>query len=281
MKFESILQCVKCGKILKKIKCGYACSNKHSFNIEDDIPDFILDKKRLREEFNAQEKSVENYGGINTNKAVTMSWKSWKRKLIVDKKGLILDNGCGTGRLSLLIPKDCIVIGSDVSLDMLREAKKRLKYLVRAQAEKLPFKDKTFDVVYTDSVLHHLQNPENGAKEIFRVLKDDGIAVVSETHAAVINRKLRENAYEDKKRFGPWHKNFEKEELIEIIKPYFNIQSMENVSYFGYMYEGTNRKLKCNKYLMAGFLGVDKIISKIPFIKNQSWHIILKLRKKI
>jgi len=61
---------------------------------------------------------------------------------------------------------------------------------------------------------------------------------------------------------------------------YEEIYSMENVSYLGYMYEGTNRKLKCNKLLMAGFLGFDKIISNIPVVKNQSWHIILKLRKK-
>ncbi|MBS3155728.1 class I SAM-dependent methyltransferase [Candidatus Woesearchaeota archaeon] len=277
MRFENTLQCVKCGKDLKKIKEGYSCG-RHKFL--GDIPDFILNKKELEKEFNAQETAVGNYGGIQTNKAITMSWRNWKKKLIVDKKGLVLDNGCGPGKLSLVIPEGNVIVGSDISLDMLREAKKRIKYLVRAQAEKLPFKDKTFDVVYTDSMLHHLKNPEDGVKEIFRVLKDDGIAVVSETHAALVNRKLRRDAYKDTKRFGPWHKNFEKEELIKIIKPYFEIYSMENVSYLGYMYEGTNRKLKCNKLLMAGFLGFDKIISNIPVVKNQSWHIILKLRKK-
>src|SRR3989344_2513585 len=239
MRFESILQCVECKKNLNKIKDGYVCVNKHKFL--GSIPDFIVDKKGLEDEFNAQETAVGNYEGINTSEAVTMSWGNWKKKLIVEKKGLVLDNGCGTG--------------------------------------KLPFKDKTFDVVYTDSVLHHLKNPEEGVKEIFRVLKDDGIAVVSETHAALINRKLRRNAYKDTKRFGPWHKNFERKELLSIVKKYFEVYSMENVSYLGYMYEGTNRMKKCDKYIMAGFLGIDKIISRVPFIKNQSWHIILKMRK--
>ncbi|HLC73026.1 MAG TPA: class I SAM-dependent methyltransferase [Candidatus Nanoarchaeia archaeon] len=277
MRFESILQCVECKKNLNKIKDGYVCVNKHKFL--GGIPDFIVDKKGLKDEFNAQENAVGNYEGIQTNKAVTMSWRNWKKKLIVDKKGLVLDNGCGTGKLISVIPEGNIIVGSDVSLDMLKEAKKRLKYLVRAQAEKLPFKDEIFDVVYTDSVLHHLKNPEEGIKEIFRVLKDDGIAVVSETHAALINRKLRRNAYKDTKRFGPWHKNFERKELLSIVKKYFEVYSMENVSYLGYMYEGTNRMKKCDKYIMAGFLGIDKIISKIPFVKNQSWHIILKMRK--
>jgi len=281
MKLEKILQCTICGSLLKTDKRGYICLKKHRFLFINEIPNFISreDKKKLEKEFKAQKNSVWEYKDIETE-AGTMSWRNWKKKLIVDKKGLVLDNGCGPGKLSLVIPEGNVIVGSDISFDMLREAKKKIKYLVRAQAEKLPFKDKTFDVVYTDSVLHHLKNPEEGVKEIFRVLKDDGVAVVSETHDALVNRKLRRDAYKDKKRFGPWHKSFEKEELIKIIKPYFEIYSIENVSYLGYMYEGTNRKWKCNKILMAGFLGFDKIISKIPVVKNQSWHIILKLRKK-
>src|SRR3989344_4040800 len=277
MKIETILKCVKCNKDLAKTRNKYVCKNKHSFTIVESIPDFILDKdkKELEKEFKAQENSVWEYKNIETEAGV-MSWRNWKNKLIVDKKGLILDNGCGPGKLSLLIPKENTVIGCDVSLDMLREAKKRINFVVRAMAEKLPFKDGIFDVVYTDSMLHHLKNPIDGVKEVHRVLKKDGIAVFSETHAALVNRKLRENAYRNREKFSEWHKNFEKKELLDAIKPYFEIYSVENVSYLGYMYEGTNRKIPCDKYLMKTFLAFDKIISKTPIIKNQSWHIIVK-----
>ncbi len=281
MKLETILKCIKCNCKLTKSKDKFVCYKKHSFGIKDEIPDFILDKdkKILEEEFKAQKNSVWEYKNIET-KAGTMSWRNWKKRLIVDKKGLVLDNGCGPGKLSLMIPEGNVVIGSDVSLDMLKEAKKRINFVVRAMAEKLPFKNETFDVVYTDSMLHHLKNPIDGIKEVHRVLKKDGIAVFSETHAALINRKLRRDAYKNREKFSEWHKNFEKKELLEIIKPYFEIYSIENVSYLGYMYEGTNRKIPCDKYLMKTFLAFDKIISKIPIVKTQSWHIIVKGIKK-
>ena len=277
MKLEKILQCTICGCFLNEDRRGYTCLKKHRFLFINEIPDFISkeDKKKLEKEFKAQKNSVWEYENIETE-AGTMSWKNWKKKLIVDKKGVVLDNGCGPGKLSLIIPEGNTIIGSDVSLDMLKEAKKRINFVVRAMSEKLPFKDNTFDVVYTDSMLHHLKNPIEGVKEVRRVLKKDGIGVFSETHAALINRRLRRNAYRNREKFSEWHKNFEKEELISVIEPYFDIYSTENVSYLGYMYEGTNRKIPCDKYLMKTFLAFDKIISKLPLIKNQSWHIIVK-----
>ncbi|MBI4159046.1 class I SAM-dependent methyltransferase [Candidatus Woesearchaeota archaeon] len=279
MKLEIILQCPECRSSLRKNKEAYSCKNKHVFAFFDGIFDFISkkDKKRLEIEFKAQGNAVGNY---KENEAYMMSWRNWKKKLIVDKMGLVLDNGCGPGKLSLVIPEGNTIIGSDVSLDMLREAKKRINFVVRAMAEKLPFKDNTFDVVYTDSMLHHLKDPEDGVKEVYRVLKKDGIAVFSETHAALINRKLRRNAYKNREKFSEWHKNFEKKELLSAINSYFEIYSSENVSYLGYMYEGTNRKIPCDKYLMKTFLAFDKIISKTPLIRNQSWHIIVKGVKK-
>ncbi|MBI2107148.1 class I SAM-dependent methyltransferase [Candidatus Woesearchaeota archaeon] len=279
MKLESILQCPECRSSLKKNKESYRCKNKHNFIFFENIPDFISkeDKKVLEKEFHAQEHAVGNY---KENEAYMLSWKNWKKKLIVDKKGLVLDNGCGPGKLSLVIPEGNTIVGSDVSLDMLREAKKRINFVIRSMAEKLPFKNETFDVVYTDSMLHHLKNPIEGVKEVHRVLKKDGIAVFSETHAALVNGKLRRYAYKNRAKFSEWHKNFEKEELLSIIAPYFEIYSIEHVSYLGYMYEGTNRKIPCDKYLMKAFLIFDEIISKIPLIKNQSWHIIVKGVKK-
>src|SRR3989344_5728176 len=178
MKLEKILQCTICGCFLNEDRRGYTCLKKHRFLFINEIPDFISkeDKKKLEKEFKAQKNAVWEYENIETE-AGTMSWKNWKKKLIVDKKGVVLDNGCGPGKLSLIIPEGNTIIGSDVSLDMLKEAKKRINFVVRAMSEKLPFKDNTFDVVYTDSMLHHLKSPEEGVKEVFRVLKKEGVAV--------------------------------------------------------------------------------------------------------
>lgn len=49
--------------------------------------------------------------------------------------------------------------------------------LSRIDAEKLPFTDESFDIVYSWGVIHHSKSPEEIIKEIRRVLKKDGIFI--------------------------------------------------------------------------------------------------------
>jgi SAM-dependent methyltransferase len=54
--------------------------------------------------------------------------------------------------------------------------------LLRADAEHLPFADAVFDVVYSFGVLHHTPDTEASVHEIHRVLRPDGMAIVSLYH---------------------------------------------------------------------------------------------------
>lgn len=47
-----------------------------------------------------------------------------------------------------------------------------------ADAENLPFQNETFDIVYSNGVLHHSENTEKCFDEVYRVLKKDGKAVI-------------------------------------------------------------------------------------------------------
>jgi ubiquinone/menaquinone biosynthesis C-methylase UbiE len=51
--------------------------------------------------------------------------------------------------------------------------------LHKADATKLPFEDKTFDIVYSFGVLHHIPDIENVMKEIYRVLIPGGCLMLS------------------------------------------------------------------------------------------------------
>jgi len=64
----------------------------------------------------------------------------------------ILDVGCGTGRFLAHFPKTN-AIGVDFSLNMLMEAKKTGVALVCGDAEHLPFKDDSFDVVHSAGLM--------------------------------------------------------------------------------------------------------------------------------
>ena len=102
------------------------------------------------------------------------------------KPGKILDVGCGNCRNLLPFYEkrfDCY--GIDFSENMIREAKKYISKknmkvnLKIGDITKLPFKDKCFDNIISFAVLHHLKNPEDGIREIRRILKANGKAYIS------------------------------------------------------------------------------------------------------
>jgi len=43
--------------------------------------------------------------------------------------------------------------------------------------QNLPFKENTFDFVISDQVIEHIQNPQKGIQESYRVLKNGGVAI--------------------------------------------------------------------------------------------------------
>jgi ubiquinone/menaquinone biosynthesis C-methylase UbiE len=49
---------------------------------------------------------------------------------------------------------------------------------LQADAESLPFSDEAFDIVYSNGVLHHTNDTEKAIREIFRVLRPGGSAVI-------------------------------------------------------------------------------------------------------
>ena len=90
----------------------------------------------------------------------------------------ILDLGCGDGsRLSLLSKNGT---GIDISEKAISLAKKKFPKLnfVVGNLEKLPFKDESFDLVYSAYVFEHLENPVNVLSEAKRVLNNDGNLVI-------------------------------------------------------------------------------------------------------
>jgi SAM-dependent methyltransferase len=90
----------------------------------------------------------------------------------------MLEIGCGTGCDLLQFARHgAQATGVDIATEHLRLARERLQGkadVVQADGRTLPFPDDTFDYVYSHGVIHHSDEPEKIAAEIFRVLKPGG-----------------------------------------------------------------------------------------------------------
>jgi SAM-dependent methyltransferase len=95
------------------------------------------------------------------------------------KKGKLLDLGCGSGRgmkrfqsyggwqtfgIDLYFQKDASKYGD----------------CAKASGQDLPFREKTFDVIYLSQVLHHVPSPSKLLREVYRCLKENGYLLVIE-----------------------------------------------------------------------------------------------------
>jgi SAM-dependent methyltransferase len=115
-------------------------------------------------------------------------------RLDIRTRSKILDIGCGSGRHLCGIYQfpEITVIGSDLNVDNLGEAKNRLKFhdqlgehgggtwaLSAADITCLPFQDSCFDLVICSEVLEHIPDHHRAVAELVRVLKPGMTLVVS------------------------------------------------------------------------------------------------------
>lgn len=103
---------------------------------------------------------------------------------MIDSRESILDLGCGTGRMTEFMAKDFKqVIGVDISGEMIKQGKERLKginniQLFETNGNIIPLPDNSVDIAFSYIVFQHIKTHEmvlNNFKEVFRVLKQWGL----------------------------------------------------------------------------------------------------------
>ena len=97
--------------------------------------------------------------------------KRLKDLLPIQNPKLSLNCGCGGGEQKDIFGSS---IGVDISLKNIRALMRGGGQGVVADMEFLPFKDRTFDIVYGFGILHHLGDIKKGVSEATRVLKRGG-----------------------------------------------------------------------------------------------------------
>lgn len=204
----------------------------------------------------------------------------------------VLDVGCGIGFVSQLYPNFDIT-GIDISDGMLAHNPYKWQ---KAPAENIPFPENTFDFVICRSLLHHLEDPLLGLKEMFRVLKPGGKFVCWDPNHNIVYETIR-HIFQHTDRFSHLHKSFNDEDLFRMIEncndPYFTSYGdskggdgfkITEVKYIGYLAYPTLGfpdiiDFKIPIWLGRKLIRIDEFISKTPF-KKLSWSLLVKAVKE-
>jgi demethylmenaquinone methyltransferase/2-methoxy-6-polyprenyl-1,4-benzoquinol methylase len=123
---------------------------------------------------------------------------SWRRRAVelarLGEGGRALDVGTGTGDFALALlarsPRSASVTGVDISAGMLRVADRRAAQArlgtryerLIASVESLPFSDGAFDVAMAGFVIRNVGDIPGGLREMRRVLRPGGRAVILDLH---------------------------------------------------------------------------------------------------
>jgi len=117
-------------------------------------------------------------------------------ELEINPNDRVLETSVGAGDNFRFLREDITLFGLDLSYGMLKQAQKNLKrwkrnaYLLQGNAEVLPFKDHSFDVVFHVGGINFFNNKREAILEMIRVAKSGTkIVIVDETD------KLIESTY--------------------------------------------------------------------------------------
>lgn len=148
-------------------------------------------------------------------------WLRVLREWTGDDSRHVLDVGCGTGVISLLLAElKHAVVGVDFALEMLERARAKARRInhpikfLRGDAEALPLPDDTFELVTARHLVWTLPNPTTALQEWRRVVEPGGRILLIE---AYWNHDEPWDEYEEMYDDLPMYDGRPPEELSEVL----------------------------------------------------------------
>ena len=197
----------------------------------------------------------------------------------------VLDMGCGTGALSVILAKRGAtrVDAFDISGEAVAAAEARAE--LNGCGEKcrfrcgscydIPFEDEAYDVVAGQAILHHLRHKEVAAKELHRVMKPAAKAVLYEPlgNSPTFERfRARLPIWSDTDDPNHWMDKLTLDQL-DAFKPYFDVRWQEFE-----LIQGLSRYLP----ILAGPLSsVDAfLLQTIPALRRLARGIVVEFTRR-
>jgi len=159
----------------------------------------------------------------------------------------VLEVGAGMGGDGLFLAKKgarvTVLDFSSKALEKIRASAKKEKIdleTVLADAQKLPFTDQSFDIIFHQGFLEHFRRPEPYLLEQKRVLKKEGLLVVDVPQRFTTYTIKKHLLIWQKKWFAGWEREFSIKELENFLKDC----GLEIVRSYGWGYYGKLYKLR-------------------------------------
>lgn len=249
----------------------------------------------------------------HTNRSKAKFHKFYLEALAGRSSPRILDIGCFIGTELFMLPKPntkAAYWGIDISPSTINYARS----LARQRGEKeiifqvgdgnrtLNFPDKYFDIIYALELVEHINDPAKFIKEVYRILRDDGVFIISTPNAGTflnkissalpsrVMRHLNSSREADFRRHGRtthidssvWDRDahvslWNYSRWKNMFKTNgFVIEKTEGSSFFG-----GSRFISERPFLLGLVVLLDSFIDLLPLKPNLQMCMVLKLKKEI
>lgn len=199
----------------------------------------------------------------------------------------LLDLGCGDGELTLKVAERIgtkRICGIDIRGDRRDEAKaKGIEVYQVDLNDTLLFESASFDVVLANHIIEHLCNTDGFIREIYRVLKVNGYAIIATPNLAafynilslvlgqqpyncMVSDEVAAGSWSKLKRYGPWGRD-------PAHRRVFTLRALkELLEYHGFQVE---------RSISSGYLPFPNPLAKaLSFIdKSHATNMVIKARK--
>lgn len=193
----------------------------------------------------------------------------------------VLDFGCGHGMAAVVLARHgARVTAFDLSSGYSTEARRRAHangvavQFLQADGERLPFADGTFDRVWGNAVLHHL-DIEGAAREVHRVLGPGGVAVFCEPWGEnpVLNWARRRLPYPGKKR-TPDERPLRRFQIGPLRRVFLSVEVR------GFQLVAMARRVLPRGRLVAGLDWCDAmLLAQLPALEQWCRYVVVTLKK--